>query len=86
MINLCSIDCLSDPEIKLEFKEKRLILVVTAQDEEANTEQEHKFVFVLGKLEKLLETKKNSKLRVERKSKSNFLEKKVKIGSVSTFM
>ena len=49
MINLCSIDCLSDPEIKLEFKEKRLILVVTAQDEEANTEQEHKFVFVLGK-------------------------------------
>ena len=34
---------------KLEFKEKRLILVVTAQDEEQNTEQEHKFVFVLGK-------------------------------------
>ena len=48
MINVSSIDS-KWPETKLEFKEKRLILVVTAQDEEANTEQEHKFVFVLGK-------------------------------------
>jgi len=34
---------------KLDFKEKRLILVVTAQDEENGAEQEHKFVFILGR-------------------------------------
>lgn len=33
---------------KLDFKEKRLILVVTANDEENGAEQEHKFVFILG--------------------------------------
>ena len=32
---------------KLEFKERKLILVVTSQDD-GQDEQEHKFVFVLG--------------------------------------
>ena len=35
---------------KLEFKERKLILVVTSQDDDGQSEQEHKFVFVLGKL------------------------------------
>lgn len=34
---------------KLEFKERKLILVVTSQDDDGQSEQEHKFVFVLGK-------------------------------------
>ena len=33
---------------KLEFKEKRLILVVTSQDDSQQVEQEQKFVFALG--------------------------------------
>ena len=34
---------------KLEFKERKLILVVTSQDDDGQSEQEHKFVFVLRK-------------------------------------